>query len=110
MKYKETNEDIVITGNKYYRPSKVTFYIPQDGDILFEAQEVMVRESGESTVEEFSRNLSFTMLPEDANTTFMMYNRQGNEMQEIRYKDMFFAVESFYQHLAEKADAVIEEV
>ena len=107
MKYKETTEEIVTTGTTYLRTNKVTFYIPEETEVVAECSEVEVnKKDGMVVSEDFTRSLSGTLTVDNMNEEFTMYNRQGTVLRTISYKDMFFAVESFWRHLAETADEV----
>jgi hypothetical protein len=106
-KYKEKTEQIVTTGTTYLRTNKVTFYIPEEADIVAEYSEVQVqKKDGVVVSEDFTRTLNENLNADNINNEFTMYNRQGVALRTISYKDMFFAVESFWRHLAEIADGV----
>lgn len=106
-RYKETTEEVVTTGTTYLRTNKVTFYIPEETEVVAECSEVKVnKKDGMVVSEDFTRSLNGTLTVDNMNDEFTMYNRQGTALRTISYKDMFFAVESFWRHLAETADEV----
>jgi len=104
-RYKEKVTEVTRTETTYYRPAKVTFFTPEDHEVLVEVQEAVIkRQNGEFVDANFSRTLSAKMTAENMNDTFEVTSRQGKSQGVISYKQLFFAVESFYKHLAELED------